>query len=541
MKDYWYKDAVFYELYIRGFQDSNGDGKGDIPGLTSRLGYLRELGVDCIWLLPMYPSPGHDDGYDIQDYKGINPEYGTLEDFKFFLDEAHMRGIRVIADLVLNHTSDRHPWFIDARKGPSSPYHDYYVWSDDPGKYSGASIIFINHETSNWAWCPDCGSYYWHRFFSHQPDLNYRNPKVQEEMIDVIRFWLDMGLDGFRMDAVPYLFEREGTNCEGLPETHAYLKRIRAMLDEKYPDAVMIAEANQWPEDLRQYFGDGDEMHMAFNFPLMPRLFMAVKQEHHGPIVDIVKRTPVLPENCQWATFLRNHDELTLAMCTDEERDYMYNEYAKDPQMKLYSGIRRRLVPLLEKNYRKVELLNVLLFPLPGSPVIYYGDEIGMGDNIFLGDRNGVRTPMHWNDNRNAGFSACNPSRLYAPVITDADYSYTSVNVQVEEMIPNSLLNWMKKMIRVRRKYKSFSRGALRFIYPENKKVLVYALEYDGEQMLCVFNLASSSQPVQIGLREFNGCGLTEVIGDTEFPQIGDSDYQVTLGPYGYYLLEIKH
>jgi maltose alpha-D-glucosyltransferase/alpha-amylase len=540
MKDYWYKDAVFYELYIRGFQDSNGDGKGDIPGLTSRLDYLHDLGIDCIWLLPMYPTPGRDDGYDIEDYKAINPEYGTMDDFREFLKQAHKRGIRVIADLVLNHTSDRHPWFVEARKGPSSPYHDYYVWSDDPHRYPDASIIFINHETSNWAWSAECQRYYWHRFFSHQPDLNFDNPKVQDEILDVVRFWLDLGLDGFRMDAVPYLYEREGTNCESLPETHAYLKRIRQLLDDKYPDAVLIAEANQWPEDLRQYFGDGDELHMAFNFPLMPRIFMAVKQEHHGPIIDIIKKTPVLPENCQWATFLRNHDELTLLICTDEERDYMFHEYAKDPQMKLYTGIRRRLVPLLEKDYRKVELLNVLLFTLPGSPVIYYGDEIGMGDNIFLGDRNGVRTPMHWDDNRNAGFSTCNPSRLYAPVITDADYSYTSVNVQVEDKIPTSILNWMKKMIRIRRHYRSFSRGELRFIYPENKKILVYVLEYEGQWMLCAFNMASSSQSVQIDLRDFNGCGLVEVIGDAEFPRIGELPYLLTFGPYGYYLFEIK-
>lgn len=537
MKDgLWFKDAVFYELYIRAFQDSNKDGKGDIQGLISRLDYIQELGVDCIWLLPMYPSPGRDDGYDIMDYYNINPEYGTLDDFKEFLEESHKRGIRVIADLVINHTSDQHPWFIEACKGKDNPYHDYYVWTDDPNLYKDVRIIFIDSETSNWSWHNECKRYYWHRFFHHQPDLNFNNPKVQEEMINVVKFWLDMGLDGFRADVVPYLFVREGTNCENLPETHEYLKRLRKFVDDNYEGKILLAEANQWPEDLRPYFGNGDEFHMAFNFPLMPRMFMALKLEHHGPIIDIVKQTPDIPDNCQWCIFLRNHDELTLEMVTDEERDYMYNAYAKDPQMKLNLGIRRRLMPLLDRDFRKTELMNALLLTLPGAPIIYYGDELGMGDNIYLGDRAGVRTPMQWNEDRNSGFSRCKPSQLYAPVITDPDYNYNAVNVEAQQNLPSSLFNWMKSMISLRKKYTTISRGKLNFLYPENKKILVFYLENNEDYMLCVFNMASTPQPVEINLKQFNGYTPVEIIGETNFPEIGELPYFLTLDRYAYYI-----
>jgi len=536
----WYKDAIFYELYIKAFQDTNGDGRGDFRGLITRLDYLKDLGIDCIWLLPMYPTPARDDGYDIMDFYNINPEYGTLADFKFFLDAAHKRGLRVIADLVLNHTSDQHPWFLDACRGPESPFYDYFVWSDDPEKYKEARIIFVDSESSNWTMCNENGRYYFHRFFHHQPDLNFDNPEVRQEMKNIIKFWLDMGLDGFRADAVPYLFKREGTNCENLPETHTYLKEIRKFLNENYPGKILLAEANQWPQDLRPYFGDGDEFHMAFHFPIMPRMFMSIKQESHGPIVDIVQRTPDIPENCQWATFLRNHDELTLEMCTDEERDYMYDSYASDKQMKLNLGIRRRLMPLLDRDHRKVELMYALLLTLPGSPIIYYGDEIGMGDNIYLGDRNGVRTPMQWNDNRNAGFSNCNPSRLYAPVITDPDYNYNATNIDSQQNLSSSLLNWLKSMIRIRKKYPILARGKLDFIFPKNKKILAFYLEYQGEIMLCVFNMAATDQPVELFLQKFSGYTPLEITGDTDFPDIGDWPYLLTLGRYGYYLFYLK-
>lgn len=541
MEKLWYKNAVFYELNVKGFQDSNNDGKGDFKGLVSRLDYISELGVDCIWLLPMYPSPGKDDGYDIMDYYDIHPDYGNLDDFKHFLNESHKRGIRVIADLVLNHISDQHQWFVEARNNPNSIYHDYFVWSDTPEKYAGTRIIFVDSEVSNWTWCDKAKKYYWHRFFHHQPDLNYDNPAVQEEMIKVIDYWLSMGLDGFRVDAVPYLFEREGTNCENLPETHEYLKRIRKFIDEKYPDKLLLAEANQWPEDLLPYFGDGDEFHMAFNFPLMPRMFMALRQEHHGPIVDIIKNMPDIPYNCQWAIFLRNHDELTLEMVTDEERDYMYKQYAKDARMKINVGIRRRLAPLLENNMEEIKLLNTILLCLPGAPVLYYGDEIGMGDNIYLGDRNGVRTPMHWSIDRNAGFSKCKPSLLYAPVITDPGYDYHAINVESQDSNPFSLLNWTRNMLKRRKNHPVFGSGSLRFIFPDNKKILAFFREDDNDKILCVFNLSSKHQPVELNIQEYRGYRPVEMIGDESFPCIGDLPYFLTLSPYSFFIFYLEN
>ena len=537
----WYKNSIIYEFYIKAFQDSNNDGKGDFKGIISKLDYLSDLGINCIWLLPMYPTPGRDDGYDIVDYYNINPEYGTLGDFKQFISEAHKRDIRVIGELVLNHTSDRHPWFQEAKKGKSSPYHDYYVWSDTASEYSKARIIFTDHETSNWAWCQECGRYYWHRFFSHQPDLNFDNPKVREEIKQIIKFWFDLGLDGFRADAVPYLFEREGTNCENLPETHQFIKEIRKFMDENYKDRILLAEANQWPEDVRSYFGGGDEFHMAYNFPLMPRMFMALKQEHHGPIVDIIKRTPKIPDNCQWATFLRTHDELTLEMCTDEERDYMFRMYAREKQMRLNRGIRRRLAPLLDNDRRKIELLYTLLFSLPGVPVIYYGDELGMGDNVYLGDRNGVRTPMQWNENKNAGFSDANPSKLYAPVITDPEYNYHAINVEAQVHNPHSLLKFVRLLVRRTKDWPVFTNGELVFFFPENKKILVFIRTLQDKQMLCVFNLSKSSQPVEIILKEYSGFTPVELLGNVPFPKIGELPYLLTLSPYGFYIFHLEH
>jgi len=539
MSESWYMDSVVYELYLKGFKDTSLDGKGDLNGAREKLGYLSDLGIDCIWLLPIYPSPGLDDGYDISDFMDINPDYGTLKDFVIFIDEAHRLGIKVIGELVLNHTSDRHPWFIDAVKGESSPYHDYYVWSKDASKFAGARVIFSDYEKTNWEYSFECGKYYWHRFFKHQPDLNYDNPMVRDEMKNVMKFWFELGVDGFRVDAVPYLFEREETTCENLPETHEYIKELRKFIDEYYPGRVLLAEANQWPEDLVSYFGSGDEFHMAFNFPLMPRIFMALKQEHHGPIVDIINRTAGIPQGCQWMIFLRNHDELTLEMVTDEERDYMYKMYASDRQMILNSGIRRRLMPLLSNDRRKYEIVNALLFTLPGTPVLYYGDEIGMGDNIYLGDRNGVRTPMQWNEDRNAGFSMCNPSRLYAPVITDPEYNYHSINVESQINNPFSCLNFMKRLIAMRKKYGIFGRGGIHFLYPENKKVLAYFRVGDGKDILCIFNLSGSSQPAELDLKEYSGCFPVEIMGDTRFPMIGELPYFITLGPYGFYLFHI--
>ena len=535
----WYKDAIFYELHVRAFQDSNADGHGDFRGLTSRLDYLSELGVDCIWLLPFFKSPGRDDGYDVADYRVIEPTFGTLEDFTEFITAAHARGMRVMTDFVVNHTSDQHPWFQESRK-PDSPMRDWYVWSDTDQKYTDARIIFTDTERSNWTWDPEAGAYYWHRFFSHQPDLNYENPAVLDAMLENMAFWLDLGIDGFRVDAVPYLIEREGTNCENLPETHELLKKMRAYIDQHYPHCVLLAEANQWPDDVRPYFGDGDEFHLAFNFPVMPRIFMALRQEDHGPIVDIIKRTPEIPEGCQWMIFLRNHDELTLEMVTDEERDYMYREYAKDPRMKINVGIRRRLAPLMDNGRRRIELLNSLLFTLPGSPIIYYGDEIGMGDNIYLGDRNGVRTPMQWSNDRNAGFSRAFAAQLYSPIITDPVYGADAVNVEANEMMPTSLLHWMRRMISVRKRYPVFGRGDTTFLYPANRKILAYIRSYEGQMVLIVNNLSRYVQPVELDLHWLNGYRPVEMVGETPFPMIGELPYFLTLAPHGFYWFRLE-
>ncbi|HYE66661.1 MAG TPA: maltose alpha-D-glucosyltransferase [Pyrinomonadaceae bacterium] len=531
----WYKDATFYEVYVRGFYDSNADGIGDFRGLTEKLDYLQWLGINCIWLLPMYASPLRDGGYDISDYYSLLPEYGTLEDFKNFLDASHARGIRVIADLVINHTSDQHPWFQEARRSPDSPRRNWYVWSDTDQKYTEARIIFTDTERSNWTWDDEAQAFYWHRFFRHQPDLNYDHPEVQRAMLDVVSFWLEMGIDGFRVDAVPYLFEREGTNCENLPETHTFLKRLRAHVDEHYPNILLLAEANQWPEDVVQYFGDGDEFHMGYHFPIMPRLFMALRQEDRRPIVEILERTPGIPETCQWGMFLRNHDELTLEMVTDEERDYLYNEYARDRRMRLNLGIRRRLAPLMDNGRRRIELLHGLLFSLPGSPFLYYGDEIGMGDNIYLGDRDGVRTPMQWSADRNAGFSRADFAQLYFPVIMDPVYGYQSVNVEAQQRYDSSLLNWVRRMIHLRKEHQVFGRGSLQFVKPENRKIFAFTRHFQGETVLCVFNLSRNAQPVEMELRHFEGARLFEMMGGTEFPRIKKRPYQLALGPYGFY------
>ena len=535
MAEDWYKDAIFYELHVRAFMDSNGDGIGDFSGLTDRLDYIRDLGVNCIWLLPMYPSPLRDDGYDIADYRSIHSEYGTLDDFQRFLDAAHARNLRVIADLVMNHTSDQHPWFQEARRSPESPYRDYYVWSDTDQRYKQARIIFVDNETSNWTWDPVARQYFWHRFYHHQPDLNFDTPAVRASMLDVMRWWLDRGLDGFRVDAVPYLFEREGTNCENLPETHAYLKELRGEIDARYRGRILFAEANQWPSDVRHYFGDGDECHMAFNFPLMPRIFMALRREERRPIIDIVRQTPDLPASCQWGLFLRNHDELTLEMVSDEERDYMYLEYAKDARMRLNLGIRRRLAPLMENGRRQMELLHSLLLSLPGSPVLYYGDEIGMGDNIYLGDRNGVRTPMQWTGDRNAGFSHCDPERLYLPVNANPVYHYQSVNVETQLRTQTSLLNWVKRLIRVRQKYPVFGRGTIEFLLPENEKILAYVREDGTNTILCCNNLSRFAQAAELNMRRFAGRVPIELHGETVFPRIGELPYLLTFAPHGFY------
>jgi maltose alpha-D-glucosyltransferase/alpha-amylase len=528
----WYKKALIYELHIRAFHDSNGDGIGDINGLIEKLPYIQSLGVDCLWLLPMYPSPLRDDGYDIADYYNIHPDYGTIDDFKRLIEAAHSRGIRILTELVVNHTSDQHPWFQEARANPSSPKRGYYVWSDTDDKYREARIIFTDTERSNWTWDPVAKQYFWHRFFSHQPDLNFENPEVQEALINVMRFWLNLGVDGFRCDAVPYLFEREGTNCENLPETHAYLRRLRAVIDREYKDKVLLAEANQWPADVRVYFGEGDEFHMGFHFPVMPRLFMAVRREERKPIVEILQQTPEIPESCQWAIFLRNHDELTLEMVTDEDRDYMYREYARDPRMRINVGIRRRLAPLMENGRRRVELLHSLLFSLPGTPVLYYGDEIGMGDNIYLGDRNGVRTPMQWTLDRNAGFSRADPARLYAPLIQDPVYGYQAINVEAQERTETSLLAWVKSLIQVRRQHPEFALGKLTFLHPENKKTLAFLRTLNDEHTLVVCNLSRDAQPCVLDLREYEGKEPVELIGKTRFPMITARPYQLSLGPY---------
>jgi maltose alpha-D-glucosyltransferase/alpha-amylase len=533
----WFKDAVFYEAPIKSFFDSSGDGTGDIAGMTEKLDYIRDLGVDCIWLLPMYPSPYQDDGYDISDFTSVHPDVGTIEDFRILLETAHAKGLRVVADLVMNHTSDQHPWFQAARSDPDSPYRDYYVWTDDPEQYAGVRIIFTDTELSNWTYDRKAGQYFWHRFFSHQPDLNYDNPEVHREMLDVCRFWLNLGLDGFRCDAVPYLYEREGTICENLPETHEFLRKLRRVVDEEFPGTVLLAEANQWPSDVVEYFGtdESPEFHMAFHFPLMPRMFMAMRRELRTPIVEIMESTPTISDRNQWAIFLRNHDELTLEMVTDAERDYMYFEYAKDPRMRINVGIRRRLAPLLDNGRRQIEMMNSLLLSMPGTPVLYYGDEIGMGDNIFLGDRNGVRTPMQWSGDRNAGFSRADWARLYSPVIMDPLYGYMAVNVEAQTRTPTSLLNWMKRMIAVRKRYKAFGRGSIRFLHPENLKVLVYLREWEGEVLLVVVNLSRFVQYAEIDLSEFDGWQPIELIGENRFPRIGELPYFVTLGPHAFY------
>ena len=532
----WYKDAIIYEVHVRAFRDTSQDGMGDFRGLTEKLGYLQDLGVTAIWLLPFFPSPWKDDGYDISDYTDVHPAYGTLRDFEVFLREAHRRGLRVITEMVLNHTSDQHPWFQRARRAdPGSRWRDFYVWSDTPEKYSEARIIFKDFEASNWTWDPIAKAYYWHRFYSHQPDLNYDNPAVRRAVLDAVDFWFDLGVDGLRLDAVPYLFEREGTNCENLPETHAFLKELRRHVDSKYKGRLLLAEANQWPEDAIAYFGDGDECHMAFHFPLMPRMFMAHRMEDRFPIVDILERTPSIPENCQWALFLRNHDELTLEMVTDEERDYMYRSYARESHMRINLGIRRRLAPLLNNDRRRIELMNALLFSMPGSPVIYYGDEIGMGDNVFLGDRNGVRTPMQWSPDRNAGFSAANPQRLYLPVIIDPEYHYEAVNVEAQQQNPSSLLWWMKHLIALRKNSKALSRGSLEFLHPENRRVLAFLRRHEDERILMVVNLSRFPQSVSLDLSRFKGTTPIEMLGHSEFPPITEAPYLVMLGPYGYY------
>lgn len=532
----WFKDAIIYQLHVRAFSDSDADGVGDFAGLTGKLDYLQGLGVTALWLLPFYPSPLRDDGYDIARYDSVHPSYGTLKDFRQFLRAAHDRGFRVITELVINHTSDQHPWFQAARHAPSgSPKRDFYVWSDTNQKYRDAGIIFTDTETSNWTWDSTANAYYWHRFFHHQPDLNFDNPRVMESVLRVMRFWLDMGVDGMRLDAIPYLIEREGTNCENLPETHQILRSIRKHLDERYEGRMLLAEANAWPADVRPYFGDGDECHMAFHFPLMPRMFMAVLQEDRHPITEILRQTPDIPESCQWALFLRNHDELTLQMVTDDERDYMYKAYAGDPRMRVNIGIRRRLAPLMENDRARIQLLTGLLLSLPGTPIIYYGDEIGMGDNIYLGDRNSVRTPMQWTGDRNAGFSRADPARLFAPVIMDPIYGYQAVNVEAEERSPASLLNWTKRLIAVRKQHRTFGRGTLEFLQPANRKVLAYIRRFEQEQILCVANLARTVQPVELDLSGLAGLTPVEMLGGVEFPRIGDGQYVLTLAPHGFY------
>lgn len=536
----WFKDAVFYEIYVRGFYDSNADGVGDFRGLIEKLDYLEWLGIDCIWLLPMYASPLRDGGYDISDYQAMLPEYGSIKDFKRFLDAAHKRGIRVIADLVLNHTSDQHPWFQESRQSADSPKRDWYVWSDTNQKYTDARIIFTDTERSNWTWDEQAEAFYWHRFFSHQPDLNYENPEVQQAMLDVLSYWLDMGIDGFRLDAVPYLFERDGTNCENLPETHSFIKRLRAHIDQQYPGRVLLAEANQWPEDVVDFFGDGDECHMAYHFPIMPRLYMAVSQEDRRPIVEILERTPQIPENCQWGTFLRNHDEMTLEMVTDEERDYLYREYANNPRMRLNIGIRRRLAPMMDNGRRRIELMYGLLFSLPGSPFLYYGDEIGMGDNIYLGDRDGVRTPMQWSTDRNAGFSGADFAQLYFPVIMDSVYGYQSVNVEAQRRTSTSLLHWVQRAIELRRQHPVFGQGSLEFIKPENRKIFAFTRTYQDETVLCVFNLSRSAQPVELDLSKYKGLIPIEMSDDVAFPRIGNQPYQLSFNEYGFFRFLLK-
>ncbi|MFT3859048.1 MAG: maltose alpha-D-glucosyltransferase [Aquabacterium sp.] len=536
----WYKDAVIYQLNVKAFFDSNDDGMGDFKGVASRLDYVKELGVNAIWLMPFYPSPLRDDGYDISNYDDVHPQYGSLDDFRLMLEEAHKRDLKVITELVINHTSDQHPWFQRARLAPpGSPERDFYVWSDTDTRYPGTRIIFTDTETSNWTWDPVAKAYFWHRFFSHQPDLNFDNPLVLEAVFKVMRFWLDMGVDGFRLDAVPYLVEREGTNNENLPETHAIIKQLRAAIDANYKNRFLLAEANQWPEDVRDYFGEGDECHAAYHFPLMPRMYMAIAQEDRFPVVEILQQTPPIPESCQWTIFLRNHDELTLEMVTSKERDYMYNTYAADPRARINLGIRRRLAPLMENNIDTIKLMNSLLLSMPGSPIIYYGDELGMGDNVYLGDRNGVRTPMQWSPDRNAGFSRADPQRLYLPPIMDAIYGYQAVNVESQLREPSSLLNWMRRMLAVRKSSHAFGRGTLTMIKPGNRKILAYLREYGDDVILCVANVSRSAQPVELKLGRFKGYVPVELLGRTSFPPIGELPYLLTLPAHGFYWFKL--
>jgi maltose alpha-D-glucosyltransferase/alpha-amylase len=536
----WYKDAIFYEVHVRAFYDSNGDGIGDFPGLIQKLDYLQDLGIDTIWLLPFYPSPLKDDGYDIADYTDVHPSYGTLEDAKLLLEEAHRRRMRVVTELVINHTSDQHPWFQEARSSRDNPRRDWYVWSDRDDRYRGVRIIFTDTELSNWTLDPISKQYYWHRFFSHQPDLNFDNPAVREEVWKIMKFWRDLGVDGFRVDAVPYLIEREGTSCENLPETHEVVKFLRQRLEETYPVSFLLAEANQWPSDVCKYFGSGDEFHMAFHFPLMPRMFMALKLEDRKPIIDILEKTPEIPETCQWGLFLRNHDELTLEMVTEEERDYMYDEYAFDKTARLNLGIRRRLAPLVESDRRRIELMHAMLFSLPGSPIVYYGDEIGMGDNIYLGDRHGVRTPMQWNGGWNGGFSAADPERLYSPPISNPLYGYQRVNVESQRRSEHSLLCWMKRLIRIRKSTRVFGRGSIEFLKPANHRVLAYVRQLGGESVLVVNNLSSAAHAVELGLERFQGAIPIEMFGGNPFPRVGRAPYLLTLGPYQFYWFRLR-
>jgi len=536
----WYKDAVIYQVHVRTFYDSNGDGIGDFAGLAQKLDYLQQLGITAIWLMPFFPSPLKDDGYDISDYRSVHSSYGTLQDFTTFLNGAHQHGIRVIVEFVLNHTSDQHAWFQESRRSTDNPKRNWYVWSEADTRYRGARIIFLDSEMSNWAWDTVSKSYYWHRFFSHQPDLNYDNPEVREEMWQIMKFWLDLGVDGFRLDAVPYLVEREGTSCENLPETHAIIRDFRARLDASYPGRMLLAEANQWPADLRPYFGNDDEFHMAFHFPLMPRMFMGLKLEDRKPIMEILQQTPEIPPGCQWCLFLRNHDELTLEMVTDVERDYMYDAYAGDKTMRLNLGIRRRLAPLLENDRRRVELMNGMLMSLPGTPIIYYGDEIGMGDNVFLGDRNGVRTPMQWSGGWNAGFSTADPESLYSPLILNPLFGYQAINVLSQQRSQHSLLSWMRRLIEVRKSTPVFGRGSIEFLQPPNHRVLAYVRQLGNERVLAVNNLSSSAQAVELDLRRYKGYILVEMFGRNIFPRIGDAPYLLTLGPHQFYWFRLR-
>jgi maltose alpha-D-glucosyltransferase/alpha-amylase len=537
----WYKDGIIYQTHVRAFFDSNNDGIGDFQGLTRKLDYLQDLGVNILWLLPFYPSPLRDDGYDIANYNAVHPSYGTIADFKALMKEAQQRGIRVITELVINHTSDQHEWFQKSRRAkPGSPWRNFYVWSDTPDKYTDARIIFKDFETSNWAWDPVAKAYYWHRFFSHQPDLNFDNENVHQALFRAMEFWLATGVDAFRLDAIPYLYEREGTTCENLPETHVFLKKLRAHLDAKFPGRMLLAEANQWPEDTLPYFGNGDECHMAFNFPVMPRMYMALAMEDRFPIVDIMAQTPPIPENCQWALFLRNHDELTLEMVTEEDRDYMWRTYAKETNARINLGIRRRLAPLMGNHRGRIHLMNGLLFSLPGTPIIYYGDEIGMGDNIYLGDRNGVRTPMQWSADRNAGFSRSNPQQLYMPVIIDPQYHYEQVNVEAQQNSQYSLLWWMKRLIATRRRYKAFGRGSMEFLQPENRKILAFVRRYEDETILVVANLSRIVQCFELDLSQYRGMVPVELSGGTKFPEIGERPYFLNLGPFAFYWFELK-